>query len=98
MPPYPPPPVLPTTSPDPPNNRYPRQANPDRAPGDHAMSADPIGEPGHRTDHDVLARLTAIDHRLHQISTQLTTMGKMLSQIDKICTNLETLIKLADQP
>jgi flagellin-like hook-associated protein FlgL len=87
------PPVLSTTSTDLPNNRHPRQANPDRASGEHAMSADPVGEPVHRTDHDVLARLAAIDHRLHQISTQLTTMGKLLSQLDKTCANLETLIE-----
>jgi hypothetical protein len=56
------------------------------------MSADPVGEPVHRTDDDVLARLAAIDHRLHQISTQFTTMGKLPSQLDDIRANLETLI------
>ncbi len=50
------------------------------------MSADPIGESMRRTDDDVLGRLAAIDHRLHQISTQLATMGKLLSRLDEICT------------
>lgn len=95
--PYPSPlPVLPTTSTDLPNNHHPRQANPDRASGEHAMSADPIGDPVRRsTDDDVRERLAAIDHRLHQISTQLTTMGKSLSQLDKICANHETLLGVA---
>ncbi|PZS31772.1 MAG: hypothetical protein DLM61_08000 [Pseudonocardiales bacterium] len=66
----PPPPALPTTS----------------TGDEHAMSADPIGESMRRTDDDVLGRLAAIDHRLHQISTQLATMGKLLSRLDEICT------------
>jgi hypothetical protein len=56
------------------------------------MSADPVGEPMRRTDDDVLGRLAAIDHRLHQISNQLATMGQSLSQLDEICANLETLL------
>lgn len=54
------------------------------------MSANPVGEPVRRTDDDVLGRLTAIDHRLYQISTQLTTMGKLPNQLDEICANIET--------
>jgi hypothetical protein len=54
------------------------------------MSADPVGEPVRRTDDDVLGRLAAIDHRLHQISNQLATMSKSLSQLDEICAHLCT--------
>ena len=57
------------------------------------MSVDSVGEPVRRTDNDVLGRLAAIDHRLHQISTQLATMGKLLSQLDEIGANLERLIR-----
>lgn len=87
------PPVLPTTSTDLPNNHHPCQANPDRASGEHVMSADSVGEPVRRTADDVLGRLAAIEHRLHQISTQLATMDKLLSQLDEIGANLETLIR-----
>ncbi|HJT04623.1 MAG TPA: hypothetical protein VJ757_13510 [Pseudonocardiaceae bacterium] len=56
------------------------------------MSAEPASEPTYRTDGDVLARLTAIDHRLHRISTHLTTtIDQLLSQFGEIRTNLETL-------
>jgi hypothetical protein len=58
---------------------------------EHAMSADAPGEPVRRAD-DVLGRLAAIDHRLHHISTQLTTIGKSLSRLDEIGADLETLI------
>jgi flagellin-like hook-associated protein FlgL len=57
------------------------------------MSADPVGEPVRRTDDDVLGTLASIDHRLHQISTQLATMGKLLSQLDELGANLESLIR-----
>ncbi len=57
------------------------------------MSVDPVGESVHRTDHDVLGKLAAIDQRLHQIQTQLTTMSKLPRQLDEICVNLETLIE-----
>lgn len=53
------------------------------------MSADPDSEPLRRTDDDVLRRLAAIDHRLHQIST---TISKLPGQLDEIRANLETLI------
>jgi flagellin-like hook-associated protein FlgL len=56
------------------------------------MSDDPVGEPIRRAHGDMLGRLAAIDHRLHQISIQLATMGKLLSQLDEIRANLETLI------
>jgi hypothetical protein len=56
------------------------------------MSAEPVSEPTRRrTDGDVLARLNAIDHRLHQISTQLAAVGELLSQLDDIRANLKTL-------
>ncbi|MGH3548434.1 MAG: hypothetical protein ACRDQU_10050 [Pseudonocardiaceae bacterium] len=55
------------------------------------MSAEPVSEPTRRTDGDVLARLNAIDHRLHQISTQLAAVSELLSQLDEIRTNLKTL-------
>ncbi len=55
------------------------------------MSVDPVGESVHRTDHDVLGKLAAIDQRLHQIQTQLNTMSKLSSQLDEISANLETL-------
>jgi hypothetical protein len=56
------------------------------------MSAEPVSEPTRRrTDGDVLARLNAIDHCLHQISTQLAAVGELLSQLDEIRTNLKTL-------
>lgn len=57
------------------------------------MSADPLGEPVRGTDDDVLGRLAAIDHRLHQISTQLTTMGTLFSQLEEIHAHLQTLIR-----
>ncbi|HYZ37266.1 MAG TPA: hypothetical protein VE673_11185 [Pseudonocardiaceae bacterium] len=57
------------------------------------MSAQPVREPTRRTDGDVLARLTAIEHRLHQISTQLTALGELLTQLDEIHANLTTLIE-----
>lgn len=60
------------------------------------MSADSVGEPVRHTDDDVLGRLAAIDHRLHQISTQLATLGPLLSQLEQISTNLETLIGSLD--
>lgn len=56
------------------------------------MSAEAASELACRTDGDVLARLAAIDHRLHQISTHLTPVGQLLSQLAEIHTNLETLI------
>ncbi|MGH4009004.1 MAG: hypothetical protein ACRDTH_12760 [Pseudonocardiaceae bacterium] len=40
----------------------------------------------------MLARLAAIDHRLHQISTHLAPVNQLLSQLAEIHTNLETLI------
>ncbi|MBV8539852.1 MAG: hypothetical protein JO063_10545 [Pseudonocardiales bacterium] len=57
------------------------------------MSADSLGEPVRHPDDDVLGRLTAIDHRLHQISTQLATLDQLLSQLAQIGANLETLIR-----
>jgi hypothetical protein len=57
------------------------------------MSAPPGGEPTRHPDDDVLARLTAIDHRLHQIATQLATVDQALSQLDDVRTNLEALIR-----
>jgi hypothetical protein len=78
---------------DPPTEQPPpAPGHPDHISGEHAMSADPIGEPMRRTDDDVLARLAAIDHRLHQISTQLTTMGDLHGQLNEICANLDKLI------
>jgi hypothetical protein len=56
------------------------------------MSADPVSEPVRGVDDDVLARLAAIDQRLHQISTHLASVGQLLSHLDEIRTNLETLI------
>ncbi len=61
------------------------------------MSVDPVGESAHRTDHDVLGKLAAIDQRLHQIQTQLNTMSKLPRQLDEISANLETLIESLDQ-
>ncbi len=90
--PHPPPLVLPTTPTDLPDNRHPRRPTRNRASGEHAMSADPVGEPVRGTHDDVLGRLAAIDHRLHQMSTQLTTMGKPSSQLGRISADLETLI------
>ena len=87
------PPVLPTISTDQATNRRPRQANPDRASGEHAMSADPVGEAVRRADDDVLERLAAIDHHLHQISTLLSPMGTLLNRLDEIGASLETLIE-----
>jgi hypothetical protein len=55
------------------------------------MSAEHVSEPTPRTDRDMLARLNAIDHRLHQISTQLAAVGELLSQLDDIRANLKTL-------
>jgi hypothetical protein len=55
------------------------------------MSADPLSQPIRNADDDVLARLAAIDHRLHQISTHLASIGQLLSQLDEIRTNLESL-------
>jgi hypothetical protein len=60
------------------------------------MSADSVGEPVGRTDDDVLGRLAAIEHRLQRISIQLATMGQLLSQLEQIGTNLETLIGSLD--
>jgi len=40
------------------------------------MSAEHVNEPTRHMDDDVLARLAAIDHRLHQISTQLVTVDR----------------------
>lgn len=46
-----------------------------------------------RRDDDPLERLSAIHHRLHHISAHLaTTIGQLLSQLDEIHPNLETLI------
>ena len=56
-------------------------------------SQDPVGEPVRRANDDVLGRLAAIDHRLHQISTQLTTIGTLLNRLDEIGASLETLIE-----
>lgn len=57
------------------------------------MSADPVSEPTRPTDDDELARLGAIEHRLHQISTHsATTIVQLLSQLAEIHANLETLI------
>jgi hypothetical protein len=56
-----------------------------------AMSAEAVSEPTRRTDGDVLARLNTIDHRLHQISTQLAAVSGLLSQLDELHANLEAL-------
>lgn len=57
------------------------------------MSADPGSGQVGRTDDGALERLSAIDHRLHQISTHLAaTTGQLLNQLVKIHANLETLI------
>ena len=58
-----------------------------------AMSAQPGGEPTRHTNDDVLARLAAIDHRLHQITTHLAAVDQLHSQLDDIRANLETLIR-----
>jgi hypothetical protein len=58
------------------------------------MTAQPGGEPTRHTDDDVLARLTAIDHRLHQITTHLATVDQLHSQLDDVRANLDTLIRL----
>lgn len=84
-------PALPTPI-DLPGYRHPPQANPGRAPDEHTVSADPLGEPVRGTDDGVVGRLAAIDHRLHQISTQLTTLGTLFSQLEEIRTHLQTLI------
>ena len=55
------------------------------------MSAEPASEPTRRTDGDVLARLNAIDHRLHQISTHLAAVGELLSRLDELRANLKAL-------
>lgn len=47
-----------------------------------------------RTDDELLDGLTAIDHRLHQISTHLATIGTFRGQLDEIGANLDTLIGL----
>ena len=57
------------------------------------MSAQPGSEPTRHTDGDVLARLAAIDHRLHQIITHLAAVDGLLSQLDEIRANLDTLIR-----
>lgn len=57
------------------------------------MSADPASEPVGHADDDVRGRLAAIDHRLGQISTHLATIGTLLHQLDKIQTNLDTIIE-----
>ncbi|MGH3901314.1 MAG: hypothetical protein ACRDTA_24300, partial [Pseudonocardiaceae bacterium] len=67
------PPVPPTPSTDLPSNPRPHRATPNPVADDQS---------------DVLNRLTAIDHRIHQVSTQLSTL---LSQLDKTCATLETL-------
>lgn len=90
------PPVLPTTATDLPNNRHLRRTTLDRASGDHVMSPDFLRKPVRFSDDDALRRLAAIDHRLHQISTQLTPMSKLPSQLDEICANLTTLIGLLE--
>ncbi len=56
------------------------------------MSTDPISEPVRHTDDDLPARLAAIDHRLHQISTHLAPLAQLLHQLDETHTNLDTLI------
>jgi hypothetical protein len=56
------------------------------------MSAEHVSEPGRQTDDDVLARLTAIDHRLHQISTHLAAVDQALSKLDEVRANIDTLI------
>jgi hypothetical protein len=57
------------------------------------MSADPVSAPMRRRDDDPLERLSAIHHRLHHISAHLvTTIDQLLSQLDEIHANLETLI------
>lgn len=76
-----------------PGHRHPPQANPGRAPDEHTMSTDPLGGPVRGTDDDVLGRLAAIESRLHQISTQLTTMGTLFSQLEGIHAHLQTLIR-----
>jgi len=55
------------------------------------MSAEHVNEPGRHTD-DVLARLAAIDHRLHQIATRLTAVDQVLSQLDELRATVDTLI------
>ena len=58
------------------------------------MSANPVSGPVRHTDDDALERLSAIDHRLHQISTHLAVIiGQLLSQLAEIYANLETLIE-----
>lgn len=56
------------------------------------MSTDAVNEPVRHTHDDVLGRLAAIDHRLDQISTHLATIGKLVSQLEEIRANLDTLI------
>ncbi|MCA1703328.1 MAG: hypothetical protein LC808_08720 [Actinobacteria bacterium] len=56
------------------------------------MSADPVSEPVRRADDDGLGRLVAIDQRLHQISTHLANIDKLLCQLDEARANLETLL------
>jgi hypothetical protein len=57
------------------------------------MSARPVSEPTRQTNDDVLARLAAIDHRLHQISTHLANLAPWLRQLDEVRANLDRLIR-----
>ncbi|MGH3823740.1 MAG: hypothetical protein ACRDRA_13065 [Pseudonocardiaceae bacterium] len=57
------------------------------------MSTDPLSEPVRHADDDLPARLAAIDHRLHQISTQLDPLGQLLCQLDETRAKLDTLIR-----
>ena len=57
------------------------------------MRAERVSEPGHHTDDDVLARLAAIDHRLHQILTHLAAVDRVLGQLDEVRVNIATLIR-----
>jgi hypothetical protein len=60
------------------------------------MTAEHVSEPTRHMDDDVLARLAAIDHRLHQISTHLAVVDQLLSQLDEVRATLETLIRSFD--
>ncbi|MGH3818397.1 MAG: hypothetical protein ACRDRE_11665 [Pseudonocardiaceae bacterium] len=62
------------------------------------MSTDLLSEPVCHTKDDVQARLATIDHRLHQRSTHLATLGTLLCPLDETRANLDTLIASLTSP
>ncbi|MGH3898807.1 MAG: helix-turn-helix domain-containing protein [Pseudonocardiaceae bacterium] len=61
-----------------------------------ARRAPDLGEPVSRSDEDIPGRLAAIEYRLTQIETQLSTINELGDRLNEINANVEAVIRFVD--